>query len=92
MCKFETCVINIYSKFFLIFHGLSTVSNLYVFLYFLVMELIGPTARTKVGFVVYTSFGLGFFALSVMAYLIEDWQHLELALSIPWVIYAAYWW
>lgn len=56
------------------------------------MELIGPTARTKVGFVVYTSFGLGFFALSVMAYLIEDWQHLELALSIPWVIYAAYWW
>lgn len=58
----------------------------------LFMELIGPTARTKVGFVVYTSFGLGFFALSVMAYLIEDWQHLELALSIPWVIYAAYWW
>ncbi|CAL1547500.1 unnamed protein product [Lymnaea stagnalis] len=55
-------------------------------------ELVGPKYRVVAGFVIQIFYGLGYLGLSGIAYFIRDWRYLELAITLPAVLFGVYWW
>ncbi|KAK6187134.1 hypothetical protein SNE40_005223 [Patella caerulea] len=55
-------------------------------------ELVGPEYRLFVGFMIQMFYSVGYMTLSGMAYLLRDWRYLELAITLPVVLFASYWW
>lgn len=56
------------------------------------MELVGPSRRLVAGVLTGLFFALGQIVLGALAYFIRDYQHLQLAISLPALIFVAYWW
>lgn len=50
-------------------------------------EFVGPSKRVVAGTGIMIGFSVGYMGLSVIAYLIRDWRHLQLALSVPVVLF-----
>ncbi len=59
---------------------------------FLAMEMVGPSQRTFVGVVCQLFFTAGYLVTAVMAYLISDWKILQIALSVPGLVFLSYYW
>ncbi|KAK6187137.1 hypothetical protein SNE40_005225 [Patella caerulea] len=55
-------------------------------------ELVGPKYRLFVGIMILMFYSFGYMTLSGMAYLLRDWRYLELAITLPVVLFVAYWW
>ncbi|XP_059142943.1 organic cation transporter protein-like [Physella acuta] len=55
-------------------------------------ELVGPRYRVVSGFVIQIFYGLGYVGLAGLAYFIREWRYLELAITLPAVLFGAYWW
>ncbi|XP_055954393.1 organic cation transporter protein [Patella vulgata] len=55
-------------------------------------ELVGPKYRLFVGIMNQMFYSVGYMTLSGMAYLLRDWRYLELAITLPVVLFATYWW
>ncbi|XP_038058409.1 organic cation transporter protein-like [Patiria miniata] len=49
-------------------------------------EIVGPKDRVKVGTVSAIFFALGYLLLSFCAYFIRDWRHLQLVISLPYLL------
>jgi MFS transporter, OCT family, solute carrier family 22 (organic cation transporter), member 4/5 len=56
------------------------------------MEMVGPSKRFYAGVVVQYFFTMGFMLTSLFAYLITDWRQLQIALSLPGLLFLLYWW
>ncbi|KAK3098164.1 hypothetical protein FSP39_016805 [Pinctada imbricata] len=56
------------------------------------MELVGPSKRIYAGIINEYFFALGLVVLSGVAYLLRDWYTIELAVSIPTLLYLFYGW
>ncbi|KAK7497348.1 hypothetical protein BaRGS_00011392 [Batillaria attramentaria] len=56
------------------------------------MEIVGPSTRKNIVVLIDLTWCLGEFLLLVFAHFIRNWRWLEIALSVPTVIYLAYWW
>ncbi|XP_055954392.1 organic cation transporter protein [Patella vulgata] len=55
-------------------------------------ELVGPEYRFLVSVTIQMFYSVGCMILSGMAYLLRDWRYLELAITLPVVLFATYWW
>ncbi|KRZ21263.1 Organic cation transporter protein [Trichinella pseudospiralis] len=55
-------------------------------------ELVGPKQRIYAGVGSSAFFSLGQVFLGAVAYLFSEYQHLQLAISIPGIIFFSYWW
>ncbi|XP_022088432.1 organic cation transporter protein-like [Acanthaster planci] len=50
------------------------------------LEIVGASKRVLVGTVAAIMFALGYIFLSFFAYFIREWRHLQLAISLPYVV------
>ncbi|CAG5130239.1 unnamed protein product [Candidula unifasciata] len=55
-------------------------------------ELVGPNYRVFAGFVIQIFYGFGYVSLAGLAFLIREWRYLELAITLPAVLFGVYWW
>ncbi|XP_070183259.1 organic cation transporter protein-like [Littorina saxatilis] len=56
------------------------------------MEIVGPTKRRIPGIGISIFFAIGEMVLALMAFLLRDWQHLQLASALLTLPYLAFWW
>ncbi|CAM6005004.1 unnamed protein product [Sphagnum balticum] len=56
------------------------------------VELTGPSRRQLTGNIIELFFTFGTVLLGVMAYAIRNWQHLQLAVSLPGLAFLSYYW
>lgn len=56
------------------------------------MEIVGPTKRSWAGLVFEFFWAAGAMILALAAYLIRDWRHLNLVMSVPPVLFLSYIW
>ena len=59
---------------------------------FAVTEICGPKYRTYFGILTQFPFGIGAALLPLIAYFIRNWQNLQLAISVPCLLLALYYW
>lgn len=64
--------------------------SLQVTSFVLVMELVGPSHRTALGLLYQIPFNFGHLSLAGLAYLLRDWRHLQLAISLPSLLLLTY--
>ncbi|CAG5132593.1 unnamed protein product, partial [Candidula unifasciata] len=69
-----------------------SVSGLFLAVFVLGMELVGPSKRMFVGILVNIFWSLGVMFLGGIAYFIRDWNYLQMALSFPSLLLFTYWW
>merc|ERR1719288_149434 len=69
-----------------------SVSGVFECGFVLVTEICGPKYRTYFGILTQFPFGIGAALLPLIAYFIRDWQNLQLAISLPCVLLALYYW
>ncbi|RUS80894.1 hypothetical protein EGW08_011365 [Elysia chlorotica] len=72
-------------------HGV-LIQGLQTSAYTLLMELFGPKDRPFAGIVAELFFGVAFMVLGGLAYLLRDWQHLQIAASLVAVVTVFYPW
>ncbi|RUS86167.1 hypothetical protein EGW08_006061 [Elysia chlorotica] len=60
--------------------------------YTLATEMVGPRYRVIAGFVSQSFYSIGFMTLAGMAYFIREWRYLEIAITLPTVLFGLYWW
>ncbi|CAD5226168.1 unnamed protein product [Bursaphelenchus xylophilus] len=56
------------------------------------MELVGPSKRKVASIFTGIFFALGQMFLGITAYFIRDYQYLQLAISVPALVFLSYWW
>ncbi|XP_048771116.2 organic cation transporter protein-like [Ostrea edulis] len=65
-------------------------TGLFLVAYTMCTELVGPSYRVLAGFLIQGFYSIGYMALSAVAYLIYDWRYIEVAITVPVVLFAAY--
>ncbi|XP_068085491.1 organic cation transporter protein isoform X2 [Anabrus simplex] len=70
----------------------ATTSGVFLVAYVIAMELVGPSKRLFAGVVCQFFFTAGYILTAFLAYFIKDWRMLQVALSLPGVIFLSYWW
>ncbi|XP_013411584.1 solute carrier family 22 member 5 [Lingula anatina] len=66
-------------------------ASMYMTLYTMGMEFVGPSKRKITGLFMTVCFGLGHSLLAIEAYLLPNWRHLALVASSPGVICIFFW-
>lgn len=56
------------------------------------LEMVGPKKRMFAGVAVQLFFTAGFLLTAGFAYFIKDWRHLQIALTLPGVLFFSYYW
>ncbi|XP_071955250.1 organic cation transporter protein-like [Antedon mediterranea] len=67
-------------------------SGVFLTAFVIVTEIVGPSWRTFIGITIEYFFTLGYITLTGVAYALRDWQNIELALSLPGVLFLSYFW
>ncbi|XP_014247403.1 organic cation transporter protein isoform X2 [Cimex lectularius] len=70
----------------------STTSGVFLVAYVIAMEMVGPKFRMFAGVAFQLFFTAGFVLTAGFAYLIKDWRMLQLALTLPGIVFFSYWW
>ncbi|XP_071950319.1 organic cation transporter protein-like [Antedon mediterranea] len=60
--------------------------------YVLLMEMFPPEKRTLAGCISNLAWGIGIALLSVYAYFLRDWRHMQIAISAPCFAAVFFWW
>lgn len=56
------------------------------------MEMVAPKKRLMAGTVCQMAFTVGYLLVAPIAYFITEWRYLQVALTVPGVIFFTYWW
>lgn len=56
------------------------------------LEMVGSSKRLIAGTVCQMFFSFGYMLTALVAYLITDWRHLQIALTLPGLAFLCYWW
>ncbi|XP_011211490.2 organic cation transporter protein [Bactrocera dorsalis] len=70
----------------------ATTSGVFLVAYVIAMEMVGSTYRLFAGVTVQMFFSLGFMLTAGFAYFIHDWRWLQIALSLPGLLFMCYHW
>lgn len=55
-------------------------------------EMVGPNYRLVAGFLVQSFYSIGYMTLAGLAYGIRDWRYIELAITLPVILFVPYIW
>ena len=58
----------------------------------MLMEMYAPERRAFIGNLCSIAWGIGVVILSLLAYLLRSWRHLQLVLSIGILVGMPFWW
>ncbi|XP_017047157.1 organic cation transporter-like protein [Drosophila ficusphila] len=70
----------------------ATTSGVFLVAYVVAMEMVGPDKRLYAGIFVMMFFSVGFMLTAVFAYFVHDWRWLQIALTLPGLIFMCYYW
>lgn len=54
--------------------------------------MVGPAKRPIAGTVCQMFFSLGYMLTALFAYYIHNWRHLQIAITVPGLLFFCYWW
>lgn len=70
----------------------ATTSGVFLVAYVIAMEMVGPSHRLFAGVVSMMFFSFGYMLVGAFAYFITDWRYLQIALTLPGILFMAYYW
>ncbi|XP_055585431.1 organic cation transporter protein-like [Uranotaenia lowii] len=70
----------------------ATTSGVFLVAYVIAMEMVGPNDRLYAGVVCMMFFSVGYMLTAGFAYYIHDWRTLQIALTLPGIVFLSYWW
>uniref|UniRef100_U5ETI5 Putative synaptic vesicle transporter svop n=1 Tax=Corethrella appendiculata TaxID=1370023 RepID=U5ETI5_9DIPT len=70
----------------------STTSGVFLVAYVIAMEMVGPEARLFAGVICMMFFSVGYMMVAGFAYFINEWRTLQIALTLPGLLFMCYWW
>lgn len=70
----------------------ATTSGVFLVAYVLAMEMVGPSYRLFAGVAVQMFFSFGYIALAGFAYFFADWRELQIAITLPGLVFMCYYW
>ncbi|EDV90527.1 organic cation transporter protein [Drosophila grimshawi] len=70
----------------------ATTSGVFLVAYVIAMEMVGASYRLFAGVTVQMFFSVGFMLTAGFAYLIRDWRWLQIALTLPGLVFMGYYW
>ncbi|XP_033230040.1 organic cation transporter protein-like [Belonocnema kinseyi] len=70
----------------------STTSGVFLVAYVIALEMVGPKKRLIAGVGVQLFFTIGYIMTAGFAYFIRDWRMLQIALTLPNILFLVYWW
>lgn len=70
----------------------ATTSGVFLVAYVIAMEMVGPSKRLFAGIFVMMFFSVGFMLTAAFAYFVHDWRWLQIALTLPGLLFMCYYW
>lgn len=70
----------------------ATTSGVFLVAYVIAMEMVGPSHRLFAGVVSMMFFSFGYMLVGAFAYFITDWRYLQIALTLPGILFMVYYW
>ncbi|XP_070166656.1 organic cation transporter protein isoform X2 [Polyergus mexicanus] len=70
----------------------STTSGVFLVAYVIALEMVGPKKRLIAGVGVQLFFTVGYILTAGFAYFITNWRMLQIALTVPSLVFLLYWW
>lgn len=70
----------------------ATTSGVFLVAYVIAMEMVGPEDRTFAGVVCMMFFSFGYMLTAGFAYFITNWRWLQIALTLPGLLFMGYYW
>lgn len=70
----------------------ATTSGVFLVAYVIAMEMVGPTYRLFAGVVIMMFFSVGYMLTALFAYFFTDWRWLQIALTLPGLLFMCYYW
>ena len=71
----------------------ATTSGVFLVAYVLAMEMVGPKYRVVAGTLCQYYYTFGYIVMAGVAYFLNDnWQILQIALTLPCILFLSYWW
>lgn len=70
----------------------STTSGVFLVAYVIALEMVGPKKRLVAGVGCQLFFTTGYILTAGFAYFIRDWRMLQVAITIPSIVFLLYWW
>ncbi|XP_075149164.1 organic cation transporter protein-like [Haematobia irritans] len=70
----------------------ATTSGVFLVAYVIAMEMVGPSMRLFAGIFVMMFFSVGFMLTAAFAYFVHDWRWLQIALTLPGLLFMCYYW
>ncbi|ALC47005.1 Orct [Drosophila busckii] len=70
----------------------ATTSGVFLVAYVIAMEMVGASYRLFAGVAVQMFFSVGFMLTAGFAYFIHDWRWLQIALTLPGLLFMCYFW
>lgn len=70
----------------------ATTSGVFLVAYVIAMEMVGPSYRLFAGVACMMFFSLGYVLTAVFVYFISDWRQLQIALTLPGLLFMCYYW
>ncbi|XP_072019016.1 organic cation transporter protein-like [Amphiura filiformis] len=69
-----------------------TASGVFVVALVIATELVGPSKRAFAGIAIEYFYSIGYMSIALIAWRLRSWPKIELAISIPSVVFLAYYW
>jgi MFS transporter, OCT family, solute carrier family 22 (organic cation transporter), member 4/5 len=70
----------------------ATTSGVFLVLYVIAMEMVGPNYRLFAGVVIQMFFSVGYVLTAAFAYFFTSWRDLQIYLTLFGVLFFTYWW
>lgn len=70
----------------------ASLQGIFLVAYVMSMEMVGKRSRTVVGVVAHGFYSIGFFVTALLAWLITSWHWLQVAMTLPALLFIPYYW